>query len=264
MLSEDGMKDEQKEEKIHSKDVLCGLEELGLSKYESAIYYNSLGKGLISAMEIAYCSNVPRTKIYFILKKLEKKKLVIISAQKPLMFRAIAPSDAFSEIIEIYQNKLIGIKKIVSELQSINYNGLKNKGYEERKYFIFNQYSTNKKIIDLIRNVKETIDITISPWGNQLLKYTKEELLKAIFRGIKIRIIIDNSCSSNTPELPNSIEKKNSKVNNNMFIFDSNQCLILDNFGTGSALFNSKEIFFSPLINQFIDQWDEGQNLIPS
>lgn len=256
-IKKDYEKLEVQDEKIkaHNKELLCGLEELGLSKYESSIYYNSLGKGLISAMEIAYCSNVPRTKIYFILKKLEKKKLVIISAQKPLMFRSVAPSDAFKEIIEMQETKLNSIQKIVSEMQFLMESGLKKRGYEERKYFIFNQYTTNKKIIDQIKNAKETIDIMINPWGNQLLKYTKEEILKAIFRGIKVRIIIDNAHNINMIDLPNSIDKKVKKVSNNMFIFDNNQCLVLDNFGTGSAFFQSKDIFFHPLISQFIDLW---------
>ena len=62
-----------------NNEILGGLEELGLSKYEASAYYNLLGKGMISATEIAYYSNLPRTKIYFILKKLEKKKLVFIN-----------------------------------------------------------------------------------------------------------------------------------------------------------------------------------------
>ena len=75
------------EEKIENHEIIGGLEEAGLSKYESSAYYNLLGKGMVSATEIAYCSNLPRTKIYSVLKKLEKKKLVLINYQKPLIYK---------------------------------------------------------------------------------------------------------------------------------------------------------------------------------
>ena len=58
-----------------NNEILGGLEELGLSKYEASAYYSLLGKGMISATEIAYYSNLPRTKIYFISKKAGKKEL---------------------------------------------------------------------------------------------------------------------------------------------------------------------------------------------
>ena len=82
------------EEKIENNEIIGGLEEIGLSKYESSAYYNLLGKGMISATEVAYCSNLPRTKIYSILKKLENKKLVLINYQKPLMCKYFSPKEA--------------------------------------------------------------------------------------------------------------------------------------------------------------------------
>ena len=72
-------------ENLLNNEILGGLEELGLSKYEASAYLGLLGKGMVSATELAFCSDLPRTKIYFILKKLEKKNLVFIKNQKPLM-----------------------------------------------------------------------------------------------------------------------------------------------------------------------------------
>ena len=57
-----------------------------------------IGKGSLSASEIAYYSHLPRTKIYLTLKKLEKKGLSVISQQKPLICSAINPTEAFEEI----------------------------------------------------------------------------------------------------------------------------------------------------------------------
>jgi HTH-type transcriptional regulator, sugar sensing transcriptional regulator len=39
--------------------------------------------------------------VYSTLKKLEKKKLSVISQQKPVICSAISPEEAFSEIVEL-------------------------------------------------------------------------------------------------------------------------------------------------------------------
>jgi HTH-type transcriptional regulator, sugar sensing transcriptional regulator len=250
------------EEKIENNEIIGGLEEIGLSKYESSAYYNLLGKGMISATEVAYCSNLPRTKIYSILKKLENKKLVLINYQKPLMCRAVSPKEAFKDIITKYENKLNGIKKIIFNLQQINDEGLQSKGIEEKKYFVLNQFSTTSKIIDLIRKSKESIDAMINPWGNKLLIYSKDELKKIIIDGVRVRIICDTKCELENKILPNAIEQKFSKITTNVFIFDNYNVLILDSIGTKSALIHSNEIFLTTMINQFNDLWFQHEKNI--
>ena len=248
------------EDKIENNEILGGLEEMGLSKYESSAYYNLLGKGMISATEVAYSSNLPRSKIYSILKRLENKKLVLINNQKPLMCRAISPKEAFNGIITKYENKLNGLKKMIIKLQQINDEGLQSKGIEEKKYFVLNQFSTTSKIIDLIRKSHESIDAMINPLGNKLLIYSKDELKKTIIDGVRVRLICDIKCESENKILPNAIEQKFSQVNTNVFIFDNYNILILDSIGTKSALIHSNEIFLSTMMNQFNDLWFKLEN----
>src|SRR4030042_955601 len=57
--------------------LVANLEEFGLSKYESMAYITLASRGTLGASEIAYYSNLPRTKIYTTLKKLEKKYLTL-------------------------------------------------------------------------------------------------------------------------------------------------------------------------------------------
>ncbi len=249
------------EEKIETHEILGGLEEAGLSKYESSAYYNLLGKGMVAATEIAYCSNLPRTKIYSILKKLEKKKLVLINYQKPLLCRAVSPKEAFNDMINKYENKFNGLKKTIYNLQQINDEGLKNKGIEEKKYFVLNQFSTTNKIIDLIKKTKNSIDAMINSWGNKLLTSSKDELVKSIIDGAKIRVIFDTDCKSVEKSIPNSIEKKFAKITTNIFVFDNYNLLILDNSGTKSALIQSNEIFLSTIMNQFEALWNVSEKI---
>ncbi len=252
------------EEIKDDNQILGGLEEIGLSKYESSAYYNLLGKGMISATEIAYRSNLPRPKIYSILKKLENKNLVSITYQKPLMCRAIPPSEAFSNMMIKYENKLSGLKKIINKLQEINDEGLRSKGIEEKKYFVLNQFSTANKISDLIRKSKESINAMVNTYGNKLLLYSKDDLKKNIIDGLKVRIICDFKCELDNRIYPNAIEQKYRKITANIFIFDNSYLLILDDIGTKSALIHSNEILLSTMINQFNNLWNQKENSIIS
>ena len=64
---------------VKEQVLTVSLEEFGLSKYEAQAYVALISKGTISASELSYYSEIPRTKVYPTLLKLENKKLVIIS-----------------------------------------------------------------------------------------------------------------------------------------------------------------------------------------
>ena len=102
---------------VNEHVLTVSLEEFGLSKYESQAYVALIARGTISASELAYYSEIPRTKIYPTLLKLENKKLVIISKSKPIMCTAIAPEDAFDGIIHEQINKVNAMNTLISNLK---------------------------------------------------------------------------------------------------------------------------------------------------
>ncbi|VFJ12748.1 TrmB family transcriptional regulator [Candidatus Nitrosocosmicus franklandus] len=247
-------------ENFRGNEMLGGLEELGLSKYEASAYLGLLGKGMVSATELAFCSDLPRTKIYFILKKLEKKKLVFINNQKPLTFRALPPKDSFSNILKKYEKKIKDMRDIIDSLQQINDEGLEKKGLEERRYLILNQMYTDKKIKELIKSSREKINIALNSWGNILLRSVKDEIFQAVIRGVKIRILFDNLSNADSIILPNAVDKKRANISTNLFIFDNDVAILINNDGTKSAYFDSHEIFKTVLTNHFKDIWDSDNN----
>ena len=109
---------------VNEHALTVSLEEFGLSQYEAQAYVALISKGTISASDLAYYSDLPRTKVYPTLLKLENKKLVIISKSKPIMCTAIAPEDAFDPIIHEQINKVNAMNTLVSKLkknQNCNY-----------------------------------------------------------------------------------------------------------------------------------------------
>src|ERR687885_2869335 len=129
-----------------NSDLPGSLEEFGLSKYEAKAYITMIGKGSLAASEIAYYANLPRTKVYQTVKKLEKKRLAVISKQKPLICSAIPPDEAFAEILNLHERRIRNMRKTVEELQKINDEGQRPRGSEEKRYFILDASSALEKI----------------------------------------------------------------------------------------------------------------------
>lgn len=244
-----------------NNEILGGLEELGLSKYEASAYFGLLGKGLISANDLAYRSGLPRTKIYSILKKLERKKLVFISNQKPLMFRALSPAESFGDFLLKHEEKLNGLRTLVYKLNIINEEGLKNKGIDEKHYLVLSQSLTDNKIMDLIKGSKESIEITLNSWGNVLFSTAKDDILKAIIRGVRVDVLCDVNLNIDSFVIPNAMNLRKNSVGSNMFIFDRNIIILISNDGTKSILIDSVELIIPVLIRQFVDQWESDKTL---
>ncbi|HEX6067932.1 MAG TPA: helix-turn-helix domain-containing protein, partial [Nitrososphaera sp.] len=121
---------------IENNDLPSSLEEFGLSKYGGRAYLTMLGRGSLAASDLAYYANLPRTKVYQTVKKLEKKRLAVVSKQKPLICSAIPPEEAFGEIVNLHERRVKNMRNIVGKLQKLSDEGQRPRGSEERRYFI--------------------------------------------------------------------------------------------------------------------------------
>ena len=245
---------------IENNDLVGNLEEFGLSQYEARAYLTMIGKGSLSASEIAYYSHLPRTKIYLTLKKLEKKGLSVISQQKPLICSAINPTEAFEEIVIIQEKRLMNMKKVIDKLQKINDKSNYLKGLEEKRYFILDPKSTFQKLSALIENSRTSIIAILDVWGLRLFSECKSLLVKAITKGVKIKLLISNQCidSEDLSFLPNEIIIKVGNVFSNIIILDSGNIINIDGGNGKAALFPSIDILGFSYMKIFEEEWKKA------
>ena len=149
---------------VNEQALTVSLEEFGLSKYESQAYVALIAKGTVAASELAYYSEIPRTKIYPTLLKLENKKLVIISKSKPIMCTAIAPEDAFDGIIHEQINKVNAMNSLVSNLKKASEESRKSRGSVEKRYFHIGANSVVDQLQTMIEGSKSSIKIMTDQW----------------------------------------------------------------------------------------------------
>jgi sugar-specific transcriptional regulator TrmB len=250
-------------QRYNKTELVMSLEEFGLSKYEAKAYLTMIGKGSLSASEIAYYSNLPRTKVYPTLKKLEKKKLSVISQQKPVICSPISPEEAFGEIVELHERRLKNMKKIVEILQRINNEAQSPAGSEEKRYFILDPTSALERVANLIASSRSSVNAILDVWGIRLISQCKLSLLRAINSGIKIRLVIANQCIGNESlfSLPEGINFKVGEVSSNMIIIDSNNMISIDGSNGKAAIFMSMDIFGLSQMKIFDEKWNSALDI---
>jgi sugar-specific transcriptional regulator TrmB len=239
------------------------LEEFGLSKYEARAYLTMIGKGSLAVSEIAYYANLPRTKVYQTIKKLEKKKLAVISKQKPLICSAIPPEEAFTEIVNIHDSRVKTMRKIVNSLQKINEESQRPKGSEERRYFILDANSTLEKIGSLIAESRSSLVASLDAWGLRLISQCRSAVLKALTAGIRVRMILGSQCigNENVFQLPEGIELRTSEVLSNLIIIDSSYIISIDSSNGKAAFFASADAFAMLQAKNFEEVWSDASEM---
>ena len=246
-----------------NNDLPGSLEEFGLSKYEARAYLTMIGKGSLAVSEIAYYANLPRTKVYQTVKKLEKKKLAVISKQKPLICSAIPPEEAFTEIVNLHDRRVRNMKKIVDSLQKINDESQRPKGSEERRYFILDANSTLEKISSLIADSRSSVTATLDPWGLRLVSQCKPSVVRALTAGVRLRMILGSQCigNENVFQLPDGIELRTAEVVSNLIIIDSSYMVSIDSSNGKAAFFASTDSFAMLQAKNFEEVWSSASEM---
>ncbi|AIC16819.1 TrmB family transcriptional regulator [Nitrososphaera viennensis] len=244
-----------------SGDLPASLEEFGLSKYEARAYLTMIGKGSLAASDLAYYANLPRTKVYQTVKKLEKKRLAVVSRQKPLICSAIPPEEAFGEIVNLHERRVRNMRKIVERLQRLSDEGQRPRGSEEKRYFILDPDSALSKISGLVAGARSSITAALDPWGLRLLAQCRGQLIKAATNGARIRFIVGAQClgSESLSLLPDGIELRmaasDATVSSNLMIVDMTHMVSVDSSNGKAALFASLDAYGALQAKNFEEAW---------
>ncbi len=144
------------------ESVVEKLKKVGLTEYEARVYLSLLRDHLNSASKLSKKSDVPRTKIYSVLRSLQEKGWVRVYSGVPLLFRAINPHEIFERIKKDYEEFLESIQttlneevggmkeKFVIKKSDLGLRGLKDEMMKANTIWISNATT------DFIRRVKDT------------------------------------------------------------------------------------------------------------
>ncbi len=249
---------------MQNDSLAISLEELGLSKYEARAYIALLSRGPLSASELAYYSNLPRTKVYATLTKLAKKKLVVITKDKPIVCSAIAPEDAFSELVVSQTNRVEGMKNLVEKLQKISEEGKKPQGAEERRYLVLAPESVLNMLAELFSTAKSTIASAPDAWGVRLINQCKDSLAKALTNSVEVKILVSKELAGNNSlsPIPDRAKIRIGESDTNMFIFDKSTVILVNSSDGKGLLFRSADMMANLCSKMFDNKWNQGTDFV--
>jgi sugar-specific transcriptional regulator TrmB len=242
-------------------DLVANLEEFGLSKYESMAYITLVSRGTLGASEIAYYSNLPRTKIYTTLKKLERKKLSTLSSQKPMIAAATPPNEAFGDIISLQERRLASMHNILENLEKMRQEG--KKSYEEKKYLILEPNMVVRKIEELISSSKSSIDLILDSWGQNVVFQCKSSIAAASKKGVNIKMLlgIESIITDGIGTMPDGVETRSDTTSGNILIFDYKKIIFIDSTNGKASLVMTADQFGSAYVNLFQEKWKKALRL---
>ncbi|MTK64811.1 MAG: TrmB family transcriptional regulator [Methanobacterium sp.] len=168
-----------------NRNTATALKNLGLSDYEIKAYVANISLVIATASEISLASNVPRSKIYEVLKSLAKKEFIEKQQGKPLKFNVIPPHEIMGKSRKQFNEKL---DEAEAELNSIYEKQIPN--VPAPLWLIHGPDKILKKEVEIISRAKKSIYILGGLLFNDEVPELKESLNKAIKRGVHVKIIL--------------------------------------------------------------------------
>jgi sugar-specific transcriptional regulator TrmB len=149
--------------------LISNLEKLGLTENEAKAYVGLVSLREATAREIHELTNVPRAKIYEILKVLAKKGFLEVRQGSPTYFRAVDPKQVIAKMKNEFVNCAI---ETLDQLNELSYELPKTSPV----WCIQSDWGIKNRIREILAGVKEELIIFSS--GPEFLQEFEPELQK--------------------------------------------------------------------------------------
>lgn len=172
-------------------DLVKDLQTFGLSEYESKAYTALVSTGTTSTVtELSQLCDVPRSNLYSVLERLNKKGFVETQSGRPQLFKALEPGEVLEEVEREKNSEL----KLAKENALGKLEKLKGEGNTETVpalvWGIKGYDSVIRKMKEIINRSKKSI-LMNTPDADILNEEIYDELKKANERGVKIKVSIE-------------------------------------------------------------------------
>ena len=180
------------------------LKKAGLSEYEAKVYLALLELGPSDGIAISRKSNVPKTRVYDVLKDLSEKGLISLLQKRPLIFKAVKPETGLKHLFE---NRLEELKETEAEaigaLIQIKAKPKTLPQVHERITTVLGYERMYSTATEWLNHAKKSI--SVFSVGEEIPYSLRIALKRAIARGVKPRLIVTKCNEENLHTLKKDI-----------------------------------------------------------
>jgi sugar-specific transcriptional regulator TrmB len=176
--------------------TISQLQKLGLTLYGAKTYVALVSTGPTTATVLADEAEVPRSKIYETLKRLEEEKWVIAERGRPITYTPRYPK----EVIDEKRSSLYYDLDEVSNQLTMTYDRLMEQ--ENPKVWLIRGYDNIiSKSTEMIDRAKQEVMMMGALYSPQEIEPLKKHILMAKKRGVNVRIITRPTIKSSSGDV---------------------------------------------------------------
>jgi sugar-specific transcriptional regulator TrmB len=174
------------------------LKDLGLSEYEAAAYPTLLINGTSTAKQVSTHADIPQSRIYDVLDRLETKGFVMVQEGRPKKYGPVAPERAVDQFCryrtqqleeEINHTKQVGQRMAEEAKNSIV---AESSGAEmDVGWYYTDREHIREEMRHLCRDAESEILMITTPYGlKRLTNHHREEFAASSEDGVTIKVVI--------------------------------------------------------------------------
>jgi sugar-specific transcriptional regulator TrmB len=256
-------------------DLTMYLHEMGLSDYEADAYIALLSEETGTAKEVATVADIPQSRVYDILEKLETKGFVVIQPGRPKKFGAVRPNRAIRQFGEFkermfeqeYESLMDAGREFV-ELAETSHLNNHSPGDPDIIWSYHEEHQLFEVFGQLCRDATEQIRmITRANSIERKVGRLDEKLSALSHQGVELRVLIPESQDVSDVVIERLSEfadvRRGTCIEAQIYLFDSTNVLIAfpqnDQY-VGLTVHN--EPLVETLVHMFEEQWAIGDQLL--
>lgn len=164
--------------------VLSTLQRMGLTYYGSKAYAALVAMGPASPGDIAKEADIPRSKIYEVLKRLEEEGWVKVERGRPLTYKPKRPKEAIEERKALLFSD---VEYASAELSSIYAKHIDKES--PKVWLIRGMDNISERIADMMARAKHDIVLLGALYSTGEIERIKKQMERSRKKGVNIRII---------------------------------------------------------------------------
>lgn len=164
-----------------AEEAVKALDELGLTEYEARCFValTRISKG--TAKEISQVADIPRSRVYDTIERLERKGLVDVQQTEPREYRAVSVETACRRIREDYDSRINAAENALGQLEEPDSRD------DEGMWAITQHEHVTERVVTFLDDAEDTVHY-LAPATEVVDRQILESLRSAADRGVSVYI----------------------------------------------------------------------------